>query len=315
MFAARTRRSAFTLIELLVVIAIIAILIGLLVPAVQKVREAAARAQCQNNLKQLGLGFHNYENTNKFLPPSAYNGFPTLGVSGPPAAGWGLFILPYIEQGPLYAKYNPNFVFFDTANTSNQSVANTFISIMNCPSTPTNPTPYTATVYQAFGVVWQAAASDYTPLSGVNASTITLLGMTVADKSAALAIGSKTRITAIRDGTSNTMLLAEIAGRPELWQAGIDQGKMLNFASGGFGGWADASSGNSALYGSSADGKTRVGTTMVNASNDYGLYSFHSGGVNQLFCDGSVRFISTGVDPTVVVAQVTKNGGEPNASE
>jgi prepilin-type N-terminal cleavage/methylation domain-containing protein/prepilin-type processing-associated H-X9-DG protein len=314
MIAARVRRSAFTLIELLVVIAIIAILIGLLVPAVQKVREAAARAQCQNNLKQLGLAYHNYENVYKALPPSAYDGFPALGQPGPPAAGWGLFILPYIEQGPLYQQYNWTYVFFDTAHSTNQTVANTVIPVMTCPSAPAR-TAYTALVYQQFGVTWQAAPSDYTPLAGVNASLVTLLGMTVTNTTGALQPGTKTRILAITDGTSNTMLLAEIAGRNELWQNGHDAGKTLDFTHGGLGGWADASSGHSSLYGSSADGTVPVGTTVVNASNDYGLYSFHTGGANQLFCDGSVRFISAGVSPNVVVAQVTKAGGEVNASE
>src|SRR5437763_2555801 len=98
-------RAAFTLIELLVVIAIIAILIGLLVPAVQKVREAAARSQCQNNLKQIGLGMHMYQDTRKSLPP----GWVVSTASQPsPYWSWSCVILPYIEQSALYNTIAPN---------------------------------------------------------------------------------------------------------------------------------------------------------------------------------------------------------------
>lgn len=311
-----SRRSAFTLIELLVVIAIIAILIALLVPAVQKVREAAARTQCTNNLKNFGLAYHNYLASFKAFPPGGYNGFPGLSA-GPPAAGWGLFLLPYIDQQPLASTYDWSYPFFNTANSTNQTVANTLVPVFTCPSAPVRQA-YTSTVYAPL-ITWQSAPTDYSPIGSVAAAAYPALGVAApADRTGVLRIlasasTSGTPIAHVTDGTSNTILLAEIAGRNDLYQASGPVGTKVNFNVCGYSGMADPSSVNGSLSGSSPDGATRYGNgTMINASNQYGLFAFHPGGANILLADGSVRFLQASTSGQVVAALVTKNGSETN---
>src|SRR5262249_55739387 len=137
------RRRGFTLIELLVVIAIIGILIGLLVPAVQRVREAAARAQCSNNLHQIGIALHHYHDVAKFFPPAYVVGDPSLqgsayGVSypddngnGPSGFAWGVLLLPHLEQGPLYQQFNLNLPCWAPENAA---AAKTKVPVFLCPS-------------------------------------------------------------------------------------------------------------------------------------------------------------------------------------
>src|SRR4051794_34112036 len=152
-----SKRSAFTLIELLVVIAIVAVLIGLLLPAVQKVREAAARAQCQNNLKQLGLAAHAYHDANGQLPPAvrmpyaqANNDPLTGGAANPLRPNWAVLMLPYIEQAPLYAQANvgsypgtTNLGNLASYNVSWRSVRGATLKLMQCPSDGADRAPFT----------------------------------------------------------------------------------------------------------------------------------------------------------------------------
>ncbi len=311
----RPRKSGFTLIELLVVIAIIAILIGLLLPAVQKVREAAARMTCQNNLKQVCLAYFNQE--------SALMAFPSSGSNSMTASfGWGLNILTAIEQDNLFRQYDMTkqpFVAFG-GPAANQAVSNTRVKTFICPSNPGSgdSTPYN---YALPGYpTWQAAAGDYGPLRGVDPSlAATLPGFPTGDLSGILRTDKTARIAEVTDGLSNTTLIVEIAGRPARWRASTKDSAQQTYY-GGAGGWNDATTGNAALYGSPADGGgpcssqpcglPAVRTCVVNCSNDLGLYAFHTGLANAGMGDGSVRTIRAGIDARVLAGMVTKANGE-----
>jgi prepilin-type processing-associated H-X9-DG protein len=301
------------LIELLVVIAIIAVLIGLLLPGVQKVREAANRISCVNNLKNIGLAYHAYHDAYKAFPVAANNSQTT-------AAGWGTYLLPYLEQGNLYNKYNFSAPFFYTnamLGIDNQSVVNTALPIVQCPSAPRDhfypqyslPPPFNF-------VTWSGASADYGPLVGIDPFFLApYLGLPATENlQGALQPDKNIRIADITDGTSTTILIAEIAARPHLWRAGQEvMGQQTYFS--GAGGWGDATSGNAQLYGSSADGATNPGACGINCSNDFGLYAFHPSGANVAFADGSVNFLQKTTDIRVLVALITRAGGETNAND
>jgi prepilin-type N-terminal cleavage/methylation domain-containing protein/prepilin-type processing-associated H-X9-DG protein len=314
----RRFRAAFTLIELLVVIAVIAILIALLLPAVQKVREAANRTQCVNNLKQIGLGYQNYHGSFNTFPPGANNNPATT-------HGWGLYLLPYIEQDNLYRQYTLTAPFATGVGgpANNQTVSSTNVKTFRCPSNPgANDGPYTYTLVYFVSITWNAAAADYGPVRGINSGLATFAGIPGTAYNGVLLPDQGTRIPDVTDGTSNTVLIAEIAGRPSLWRAGVRQTSPQTYYSGA-GGWNDATSGNFTLYGSPADGGTNCTTLpttpcaapatrscVVNCSNEYGLYAFHPGTANVVLTDGSVRPVSANIDARILGSLVTRANGE-----
>jgi len=280
-------RRGFTLVELLVVIAIIGVLIGLLVPAVQKIREAASRMSCSNNLKQIGLALHNHHDAKGFFPPSS--------TSGPGKRhSWIPFTLPYFEQDPLYKRYNFNKNWFTPGN---KAVASK-LRIFQCPSVPVQDR-----VDSTFTL--KASCVDYNATKGVSPDLVRIGMAPATDLRGVMVKNETTRIAQITDGTSSTIMVVEDAGRPLLYHAG----KLVpgGYAAGGP--WADEF-GPFYLNGSSADGAVTPGSCAMNCTNDREIYSFHSQGANALFADGSVQFIKNYITIRVLAALITRSGGE-----
>jgi prepilin-type N-terminal cleavage/methylation domain-containing protein len=311
MFRRLPARRGFTLIELLVVIAIIAILIGLLLPAVQKVREAANRMKCQNNLKQIGLGLNNYESQHGYYPPGALRS-PASGAVGPfyqkfgvTANGvrhsWATFLLPYIEQDNVFKLFTIN---ADWAAAVNAPAVKTPVKTFLCPSTPGGPDrTYTKTVG---GVSVTAAVTDYAPDNGYDPALegLGLVDPTV-NPNGVLDVNVAFSIPEIKDGTSNTSIIAEDAGRPDRWRkrGKVGTGNQTD------GGWADHDN-EYITHGYSADGETVNGPCHTNCTNNNEVFSFHTGGANHVFADGSVHFIKSSMDIRLFVKLITRIGDD-----
>ena len=250
--ASRARSQGFTLIELLVVIAIIAILIGLLLPAVQKVREAAARTQCQNNLKQIGLALHNYHSANGYFPTST-----RPSVNATVRNAWTTFALPYLEQDAIFSKYDQS---SNWDSPTNLQVTSKPIKILKC---PTSPFQDQLDGDQQVGAAWApiVATTDYATITSVTPQLSNLYpGQVMADVGI-LECNARPTLSQVTDGTANTILVTESAGRPLVIRLGVvigsPTGNPPTRVDGG--GWARAST-DFDLKGSSADGTTFPGT-------------------------------------------------------
>jgi len=267
-------RRGFTLIELLVVIAIIGVLIALLLPAIQAVRESAQRTQCQNNLKQIGLALHNYEHSFKSFPPcykqNHYSFFP--------------YLLPFIEQTAVSAQFDFQKKWDDSANAT---AVNSNIGILHCPTSPPG----------------RGAVSDYTCARCFNGSAATALGISSSEYSrdtmGLLVRDKKTRIREVTDGLSNTIMIVEDGGRPQLYESGRPVAGSSNNPR-----WAEW------------DLKITIGaicsnnTKIINCSNNNEIYSLHRGGANFVMGDGACLFLRENLLPATLKALVTRAGGE-----
>jgi prepilin-type processing-associated H-X9-DG protein len=270
-----------------VVIAIIAVLIGLLVPAVQKVREAAARTQCVNNLKQLGLALHAYHDTCKHFPPPRGNHVPTPLFTE--FRGWMCEILTYVEQGNLARRMytNPWYVgFFATFNTP--------VVTYLCPSDPRD----------LLNV--PAGNGAFTSYLGVTGSDLDVNAQFNGPTNGIFNVSSKgLRLTDITDGTSNTLMLGERPPAADLflgWYGASDYDCLLS-ARQQYGDPFGAS--GCVLPGLFGPG--RVDGPCDGDSNHF--WSFHSGGANWVFGDGSVHFLPYAAS-AVTIPLASRNGGE-----
>lgn len=340
-------RRAFTLVELLVVIAVIAVLIGLLLPAVQRVRESANRLKCQNNLKQFGLALHNYHDDYNCFPPGMV--CSVVDVADASSSGFTV-LLPYLEQDNVLRLYHLEDAW---SLRNNFEAVGTEIKIFYCPSNRENGKIDLAPIAAQWNITLPPAAAscDYAFCRGANAGLsrdwtkipLQLRGVFNIRNSGRGSNG--VRIDDISDGTSNTFAMGEATGGSPLYLARdlangnipsinpyTGQNTMLDQS------WSAASVGDSAhpWYGSifavtaqfgmapnpADEPMNRRPVTPTVASgdpsgynlsgNDYisGFRSLHTNGCNFLFCDGSVHFITAGIDPAIYRALSTYAGGE-----
>ena len=321
-------RKGFTLVELLVVIAIIAMLVSLLLPAVQSAREAARKSACSNNMRQIGLGLFNYESAHQKLPsagqakrggdgPNAgQNVFFTdrrnLESRGDASHSVQIYILPFMEERGIADLYNMKYRYdFEPSGAAptNQQASQTGVATFVCPSTAGRSSNQDA---EGYGYTDYSAPVTVKPgLSGdPNQPRF----------KCALNGDSNRSIKSITDGTSHTVAIAEDAGRVDVDRGGfmvikteaMDDGNPANRRS-----WAWADPDNAfnvdTLVNNNATplgGPPECPWSVVNCGANEETFSFHPGGANLTYCDGSVHFVSADIDAATFVAIMSKNGGE-----
>ncbi|HEY1379985.1 MAG TPA: DUF1559 domain-containing protein [Gemmataceae bacterium] len=324
--AMRAIRHGFTLIELLVVIAIVALLIGLVLPAVEKVREAAARTKCSNNLKQIGLAMHDYHGALGQFPPGyvATNPGPGLSDDHGPGWGWGTLLLPYLEQDALYRRIN---LTTDIADPANKAARTASVSIFLCPSDPGDAVftvdrrgdgePYANPLTDSAGNPVRVAHANYVGMFG-NPEVTPDPGFLSPDADRGLARrgmlyrNSVVRFADVSDGTSNTLFVGERSTNLgyATWVGAVTGGQVPAKVPDSFGfGPEGAPLLVLGHTGDDADVPPHTPNSAVAHVDDF--WSFHTQGAKFLMVDGSVRTINDSINPIVWWALGTRAGGEP----
>jgi prepilin-type N-terminal cleavage/methylation domain-containing protein/prepilin-type processing-associated H-X9-DG protein len=341
------RRHGFTLVELLVVIAIIAILIGLLLPAVQKARESANRLACSNNLKQIGLGLHNYHGAFGSFPPAIVQG-PSNNLQLLTSGGFRL-LLDFIEQDNLQQQWDPSLLWYQGSNFN--SVSNQ-VKLFFCPSNRAQGVIDLQFLAPIAGVpLPNPAAADYMLSKGTNAALCSAVQIPL-EARGVFDVNTRTRIDDITDGTSNTFAAGEGAGgnprylirlyypdtvpypnpltglatvADQSWAAGALSTQALNstefhWASclgvtairGGFTPPFDEPMNNPLVLAAVGNdqGCTNSSTNPGTYDTMPGFHSVHPSGCNFLFCDGSVRYIDQAIESASYRWLSTYAGGE-----
>jgi prepilin-type N-terminal cleavage/methylation domain-containing protein len=288
-------RRAFTLIELLVVIAIIAILIGLLLPAVQKVREASSLLSCRNNLKQIGLAMHQYHDTQGSFPVGYYDPTPWPALDNGPGWGWGAYLLPYLEQNNLYQQIRFN---LDVGDPANAAICATSLKIYSCPSDPSGSLTFAIT--DGGSNTWTMARGNYVACNGNDGVD----DFTTPPHTGAFIRAIKGyRVADITDGLSNTLFVGDRTSKLSYstW-AGGPTGALNPFlqSPGDFGAEVTLLMCHAGVTGPNTPGVFDADSTS----------SPHQLGVPFLFGDGSVHFVSNGIDIATWMALATRAGGE-----